>query len=164
MPSDSHPRAGAVLLREARAEDADALTRLFLDSRAAALPYLPRVHSDEATLGWMTHVVLPGTDVWVAELGKDGGTAEPVGFVSVDGDEIEQLYLRPDMRRRGIGTRLLAKARERSPQGLGLYTFQRNADARAFYERHGFTAVGFDDGSRNEENEPDVRYRWSPAG
>ncbi|HEY9330224.1 MAG TPA: GNAT family N-acetyltransferase [Streptomyces sp.] len=164
MSSDSHPRAGAVLLREARVEDADALTRLFLDSRAAALPYLPRVHSDEATLGWMTYIVLPGTDVWVAELRKDGGAAEPVGFVSVDGDEIEQLYLRPDMRRRGIGTRLLAKARERSPQGLGLYTFQRNTEARSFYERHGFTAVGFDDGSRNEENEPDVRYRWSPAG
>ncbi|WP_327712916.1 GNAT family N-acetyltransferase [Streptomyces sp. NBC_00464] len=164
MPSDSHPHSGAVLLREARAEDAGVLTRLLLDSRAAALPYLPRVHSDEATLGWMTHVVLPATDVWVAELQGDGGAAEPVGFVSVDGDEIEQLYLRPDMRRRGIGTQLLAKARERSPHGLALYTFQRNADARAFYERHGFTAVGFDDGSRNEENEPDVRYRWSPAG
>ncbi|MYU47846.1 GNAT family N-acetyltransferase, partial [Streptomyces sp. SID7803] len=50
------------------------------------------------------------------------------------------------------------------PEGLALYAFQRNAAARAFYERHGFIAVAFDDGSRNEEKEPDVRYRWSPAG
>lgn len=157
------PYPDAALLREARVEDADRLTRLFLDSRAAAMPYLARVHSDEATLGWMTHVVLPATDVWVAEV-RGRGPAEPVGFVSVDGDELEHLYLRPDMLRRGIGSLLLAKARERSPQGLALYTFQRNAGARAFYERHGFTSVGFDDGSRNEENEPDVRYRWIPAG
>lgn len=34
--------------------------------------------------------------------------------------------------------------------------------SRAFYERHGFTAVAFDDGSRNEEGEPDVLRRWSP--
>lgn len=164
MSSESHPHPDAVLMREARVEDAGRLTRLFLDARAAAMPYLPRVHSDEATLGWMTHVVLPGTDVWVAEVPEGGGAAEPVGFVSVDGDELEHLYLRPDMLRRGIGTLLLAKARERSPQGLALYTFQRNSGARAFYERHGFNPVGFDDGSRNEENEPDVRYRWSPAG
>ncbi|MER7726789.1 GNAT family N-acetyltransferase [Streptomyces sp. NPDC096323] len=163
MSSDGRPHFGAVHLREARVEDAGPLTRLFLDSRAAAMPYLARVHSDEATLGWMTHVVLPGTDVRVAELRESGGAAEPVGFVSVDGDELEHLYVRPDVRRRGIGTLLLAKARERSPQGLALYAFQRNADARAFYERHGFTAVAFDDGSRNEENEPDVRYRWSPS-
>ncbi|MEW2180132.1 GNAT family N-acetyltransferase [Streptomyces sp. NPDC005406] len=163
MSSDSPAPPDAVLLREARVEDAERLTRLFLDSRAAAMPYLARVHSDEATLGWMTHVVLPGTDVWVAELRESGGAARPVGFVSLDGEELEHLYLRPDMRRRGIGTLLLAKARERSPQGLALHAFQRNADARAFYERHGFTAVAFDDGSRNEENEPDVRYRWSPS-
>ncbi|MFF7255401.1 hypothetical protein [Streptomyces microflavus] len=30
------------------------------------------------------------------------------------------------------------------------------------YERHGFTAVAFDDGGRNEENEPDVLYHWAP--
>ena len=163
MSSDGRPHSGAVHLREGGVEDAERLTRLFLDSRAAAMPYLARVHSDEATLGWMTHVVLPGTDVWVAELREGQGEVQPVGFLSVDGDELEHLYLRPDMRRRGIGALLLAKARERSPEGLALYAFQRNADARAFYERHGFTAVAFDDGSRNEENEPDVRYRWSPS-
>ncbi|MFB7554785.1 GNAT family N-acetyltransferase [Streptomyces brevispora] len=164
MPSDNHPQLGTVRLRDARADDAGSLTRLLLASRAAAMPYLPRVHSDEATLGWMTHVVLPDTDVWVAELHEEGGAAEIVGFVSLDGDELEQLYLSPGARRRGIGTRLLAKAKEHSPEGLALYAFQRNTDARAFYERHGFTAVEFNDGSRNEEGEPDVRYRWTAKG
>ena len=41
---------------------------------------------------------------------------------------------------------------------LRLYTFARNEGARRFYERHGFVAVAFGDGSGNQEGEPDVRY------
>ena len=158
MPLDSRP----AVLRKAGADDAAALTRLFLASRAAAMPYLARVHSDEATLAWMTHVVLPGTDVRVAETHEDGDV-RIAGFLSLDGSELEHLYIDPGLRRRGIGSLLLAEAKEAGPDGLTLYTFQRNTGARAFYERHGFTAVAFDDGSRNEENEPDVRYRWAPG-
>ncbi|MFB8210597.1 GNAT family N-acetyltransferase [Streptomyces sp. NPDC056010] len=159
MPLDSRP----AVLREARADDAGPLTRLFLASRAAAMPYLARVHSDEATLAWLTHVVLPGTDVRVAEI-HEGGEARIAGFLSLDGSELEHLYLDPGLRRRGIGSLLLAAAKEASPGGLTLYTFQRNTAARSFYEHRGFTPVAFDDGSRNEENEPDVRYRWAPGG
>ena len=43
---------------------------------------------------------------------------------------------------------------------LSLWTFQRNAAARRFYERQGFTLVEATDGSRNMEKEPDVLYRW----
>lgn len=155
---------GAIRLRRAAVEDAPAVTRVFLASRAAAMPYLPRVHSDEDTLAWITHVVLPDSTVWVAESGGDGtGAVELLGFASLDGAELDHLYLRPDALRRGIGTRLLEQVKEASPEQLTLYTFQRNTGARAFYERHGFTAVAFDDGSRNEEKEPDVLYRWAPV-
>lgn len=98
--------------------------------------------------------------MWVAET----GTGDMLGFASVEGTELEHLYLRPDVRRRGIGSLLLAKAREISPEELTLHVFQRNTDARAFYERYGFTAVDFNDGSRNEEKEPDVLYRWTARG
>ncbi len=40
--------------------------------------------------------------------------------------------------------------------------FQQNTGARRFYERHGFTLVAEGDGSGNEENLPDARYRWRP--
>ncbi|MFJ7945706.1 GNAT family N-acetyltransferase [Streptomyces sp. NPDC096354] len=162
-PNEPAP-ADRPLLRKAAAEDAEPLTRLFLASRAGTMPYLPKVHSDADTLAWMTHVVLPGTTVWVAEIATGTGTGDVLGFASVDGTELEHLYLRPDVRRRGIGSLLLAKAREFSPEELTLHVFQRNTDARAFYERHGFTAVDFNDGSRNEEKEPDVLYRWTARG
>jgi putative acetyltransferase len=44
---------------------------------------------------------------------------------------------------------------------LRLWTFQRNAGARRFYERNGFAAVELTDGLGNEEREPDVRYERS---
>ncbi|MFJ9886469.1 GNAT family N-acetyltransferase [Streptomyces sp. NPDC091287] len=156
------PGHQGVRLRPATPNDAEAVTRVFLASRAAAMPYLPRVHSDEDTLAWITHVVLPtSTEVWVAEETEEGG--ELLGFAVLAGDdELDHLYLRPDALRRGIGSRLLAEVRGAAEGALKLYVFQRNAAARAFYERHGFTAVAFDDGARNEENEPDVLYRWAP--
>ncbi|MEV7301107.1 GNAT family N-acetyltransferase [Streptomyces clavifer] len=152
------PSAG-IRLRAATSEDAEAVTRVFLDSRAAVLPYLSRVHSDEETRAWITHVLLPGSRTWVAE----DGAGELLGFASLDGDELDQLYLRPDALRRGIGTRLLDRVKAASRGELSLYTFRRNTAACAFYEQHGFVAVAYDDGSRNEEREPDVQYRWTAA-
>ena len=74
---------------------------------------------------------------------------------------LEQLYILPDQQRQGIGTRLLGMAQTAAGSRLCLYTFTRNAGARRFYERHGFTPVAESDGSRNEEGEPDVRYEWA---
>lgn len=150
----------AFVLRPAAPSDAGEITRLFLASRAAAMPYLPRIHSDEDTLAWITHVVLPDSRVWVA---VDSSTRSILGFAALEDGMLEHLYLLPEARRRGIGTRLLAEVREASPDGLSLNVFQRNEDAIAFYVRHGFELVETNDGSRNEENEPDATYRWTPA-
>jgi hypothetical protein len=39
-----------------------------------------------------------------------------------------------------------------------LHCFQANTGARRFYERHGFRAEVFGDGSGNEEGLPDILY------
>jgi ribosomal protein S18 acetylase RimI-like enzyme len=53
---------------------------------------------------------------------------------------------------------LLAKAKERSPESLSLYTFQKNIPARTFYEKHGFKVIKF--GISPDEEEPDAYYEW----
>lgn len=96
--------------------------------------------------------------------GRRAGGGELSGFAALaGGDELDHLYLRPDVLRRGIRSRLPAEAREAAGGPLQLYVFQRNAPARAFCERQGFVAGAFDDGSRDEEGEPDVLYCWRPA-
>jgi GNAT superfamily N-acetyltransferase len=72
---------------------------------------------------------------------------------------VEQLYVDPDYTGQGLGSRLLNLAKDQSPGGLDLWTFQTNIGARRFYERHGFAAVATTDGD-NEERCPDVRYHW----
>ncbi len=143
------------VLRPAALRDAGEIAELFLASRRDALPYLRRVHSDDDTRRWIAEEMLPRCEVWVAEL--DGRI---VGFAAVAGVHLDHLYLLPGYYRLGIGDRLLAKAKEISPGRLQLFKFQRNTAARAFYEARGFVPVDFNDGSRNEEHEPDVLYEW----
>ncbi|WP_267244423.1 GNAT family N-acetyltransferase [Streptomyces sp. PR69] len=150
--------AGALVLRRASSSDAPAMAEVWLRSFAAALPTVRRAHSDDAVRSWFSHVVVERYETWVADAG-----GSVIGLLALDGSELEQLYLDPAWRGRGVGDRFTELAKRRRPQGLGLWTFQVNGPARRFYERHGFTAVEWSDGRRNEEKEPDVRYVWHPA-
>ncbi|RQP21430.1 N-acetyltransferase [Albitalea terrae] len=62
---------------------------------------------------------------------------------------------------RGIGSLLLAHALRTLAPPIRLYTFQANAGARRFYERHGFEPIEFTDGQGNEERCPDVLYEFA---
>jgi GNAT superfamily N-acetyltransferase len=145
-----------MMLRPAEPADAEEVAEVFLAANQHSLSYLPDLHSDEETRGWIRDTVLPTTTVWVAE-----SEGRVVAFASLHGDMLEHLYVHPDFYSRGIGTSLLEKARSFSPGRLRLYTFVRNERARRFYERHGFRAIAF--GSDNEQNEPDVLYEWVSA-
>ena len=152
-----------ITIEPASPRDAGEIAALYLASRTEALPYLRRCHSDDEVRDWITTVRLARGETWVA---REAGRI--LGFLCLDGEELDQLYLLPGHFRRGIGSLLLAKARELSPERLALFTFQRNTAARSFYERHGFRLVDLDDGARNEEREPDALYVWrqsfSPEG
>ncbi|MFG2544444.1 GNAT family N-acetyltransferase [Streptomyces sp. NPDC048594] len=149
---------GAVVLRRAWAADARAAADVWLRSFAAALPTVVRPRTDDEVRAYFRHVVVERHEAWVAE--ETGGVV--AGVMVLEGEELSQLYLAPERRGSGLGDRFVALAKERRPAGLELWTFQVNAPAHRFYERHGFTAVERTDGARNEEREPDVRYVWRP--
>ncbi|WP_141582486.1 GNAT family N-acetyltransferase [Actinomadura sp. WMMA1423] len=148
-----------VRVRFAEEADAAEIADVHLTSRSAAMPYLPPPeHSREQVVRWIREIVLRRCRVWVAV----GGTRIN-GYAALDGDMLEHLYLRPDMRRQGLGTLLLDEVKRHSPGGVSLRVFQRNAEARAFYVHHGFVVVDTNDGERNMENLPDMTLRWSPV-
>ena len=145
----------AVAIRPARAADADPIAALFVSARREAMPWLPGLHTDQETRAWVAGHVLRNLEVRVAER---GGTV--AGFSATHGATLEHLYVHPDHQGAGVGTRLLEEAMTRVPEGLELWVFQRNEGARRFYESRGFRVVELTDGARNEEREPDARYRW----
>jgi GNAT superfamily N-acetyltransferase len=146
-----------VVIRRATAADASAAAEVYLRSFTAALPTVTRPRSDDEVRAYIRDVVVPLRETWVAVAEE-----QVVGLMVLADDLLSQLYLDPDWRGRGIGDRFVALAKERSPQGLSLWTFQVNKPAHRFYERHGFVEAERTDGSDNEEREPDVRYVWRP--
>ena len=150
---------GTVRLRPAESvADADAVGDVFLAARAG-MTYLPRVHTDDETRAHFRRSVLSGSEVTVAEQ-----AGRVVGFVALRDDWVQHLYVQPEEQSRGAGTALLALAKERRPGGLRLWVFQKNAAARRFYERHGFSLVQLTDGRDNEERVPDALYVWRGGG
>ncbi|WP_406280013.1 GNAT family N-acetyltransferase [Streptomyces sp. NBC_00191] len=146
-----------LVFRRAGDSDAAAVAEVWLRSFAAALPTVRRAHDDDEVRAWFSHVVVPRYETWIAV--AEGSV---VGLLVLDGEELEQLYLDPSWRGRGVGDRFVDLAKQQRPAGLRLWTFQVNEPARRFYERHGFIEVERTDGLRNEEREPDVRYVWQP--
>lgn len=144
-------------IRRATPSDGDAISDVWLASWRATFDFQPG-HPDDAVRRWLTETLVPSTESWVAVDAAD----RVVAMMALSESMVEQLYVDPGWIGRGVGRRLLELAKERRPDGLDLYCFAVNARARAFYERHGFEAVAFGDGSGNEERQPDIRYRWRP--
>lgn len=132
---------------------------------------------------WRTRLAAPaGAAVGtIAEAGVDaaGGDAagEVVGFAWVVlradpawGMLLDNLHVRPDLKARGIGRRLLEAACRQAAAlepaaGLYLWVHEANVDARSFYERLGATiaeraVADAPGGGRVAE----VRYAWPTVG
>jgi GNAT superfamily N-acetyltransferase len=152
-----------VEVRPARLAESEALARILVRCRNA-MEYVPPVPDEH--VGRIADEMLTWHDeVWLAESER-----RPLGFLAIrrsrshGWETLEKLYVDPPEQGRGVGTVLLDKAKELRPAGLHLWVFQKNVDARRFYERHGFHLVRLTDGEANMEREPDALYAWPSPG
>ena len=144
------------IIRLYKPEDFEPITRLWFDAQTVAMPdMMARMDYkfDEAQ-AYFRNVIVLETQMWVYE--RDG---VPLGFIAIQGELIDRLYVHPAYHRQGIGQALLMKARELLPEHIWLYTHVANKMARAFYEKNDFIAEGFGV-SPAPESEPDVEYHW----
>jgi ribosomal protein S18 acetylase RimI-like enzyme len=148
----STPTASAVVLGEFRPEHRDELVAMWRESFEHGVG-IRDPHPLEAQRQYLVEVVEPDNTVRVALL--DGRI---VGFVAATPTSIAQLYVRKGFHRMGIGSRLLEWAKGQSSGKLRLFTFERNAVARAFYESHGFRIVGR--GFERMWQLDDLTYEW----
>ncbi|SEC15078.1 GNAT family N-acetyltransferase [Bradyrhizobium erythrophlei] len=142
-------------IRRLQLADMDAAARVHRAAFDEALPWLAGLHTPDEDRWFYRERMFATCALWGA---FDGEAMS--GVIAFHDDWIEQLYVLPAAQGRGIGGALLEIA-EQGTDRLQLWTFQRNARARRFYEARGFAAVEETDGSRNEEREPDVCYLWA---
>ena len=143
-------------IRDFRPGDFEPVTILWRIAREKSLPEFQRAkgHFFYEDQDYFRDHVLKDNKILVVEENE-----RPVAFMAMRDEFIDHLYVHPDFQHRGIGRALLDYARQLSPEHIWLYTLQINMNARAFYERNGFTAEKFGV-SPPPESEPDVEYHW----
>jgi GNAT superfamily N-acetyltransferase len=142
-----------IVFRPATAEDANHIAHILRVGLTYILPDLPALHTREEDIGFVTDSLKEYEAVVAVR------DTTPIGFIIFKEDWISHLYILPEFHRMGIGTTLVSFATEKYSH-LQLWTFQRNAQARRFYEKHGFISTTFTNGESNEEKEPDMMYEW----
>jgi ribosomal protein S18 acetylase RimI-like enzyme len=147
-----------LILDRYRSEDLSETVSMWRQSKRSAFPYVAAIqqYTLENDLAYFQNTLVAKCEIWLA-----WRKARVVGMLALEGRLIDQLFVAVEAQRAGIGTVLVRKAMERSPEGLALFTFRKNFPARAFYEKQGFRVVRFGV-SAAPENEPDVEYCWSP--
>ncbi len=135
--------------------DMDTAALVLRTSFDQALPSLAGLHTPEEDRWFFRERVFKTCEVWGAF-----DNAVMIGIIAFRENWIDQLYVLPKAQGRGVGTELLQLARS-SFDRLQLWTFQRNVQARRFYQARGFALVQETDGAGNEEKEPDALYLWT---
>lgn len=149
--------------RRARMGEWPEVAAVFAAARAAML-YLPDLHTPAETRAFIAHVVAT-EEVWVTEAPTSRGRTAIAAFAAIrdtaDGRAwLDHLYVHPALQNHALGSVLLERVKTQRPHGFSLWTFQANAGARRFYERHGLVLAKLGDGRDNEEQRPDALYCW----
>jgi len=153
-----------LITRPATVADIGGVADVFLRARKELMPFAPLAHSDFAVCRWIADWLIPTGGVTVATDAR-GLIVGMAAISTLDGVLwLDQLYVMPARVGQGVGTRLLGEVTANARLPVHLHCFAENKRARAFYERHGFVAIAFGDGSENEEGCPDVVYAWRPVG
>ncbi len=121
------------MIRKFQETDIDAVMRIWLESNTEAHDFIPSAYWEEhfAQVGEM----LPRAEVYVLEEQK---FTEILGFIGLNGDHIEGIFVRRKARSQGAGKQLLDFVKK-IRSGLTLHVYQKNRRAVRFYRREDFT-------------------------
>lgn len=149
-------RYSTYMIRAFVEADLESTSKVWLRSGQDEYHYLPQFQKlDEVTaLDVFNRIIRDSCQIWVHET-----DTEVRGFIAMDNDLIDRLYVDPAYQGSGIGSMFIKYAKKLCPDGLVLKTHQQNKRARAFYEKRGFRSVGFGI-SPPPESMPDVEYQW----
>ena len=122
-------------VRRGTKADAPRALEIWRDAVDATHQFLSPEHRtdiDAIVVEW-----LPTADLWMV----DDENGRPVGFLAMDGDLIDALFVDPAVHGRGYGTALLDKALELVPNAV-VDASEQATNALPFYEARGFVRTG----------------------
>ncbi|WP_313582349.1 GNAT family N-acetyltransferase [Lacrimispora sp.] len=140
------------MIRELKETDTDQIMKIWLDTNIKAHHFIDSSY-------WLkSHVtvekVLPQATVYVYD-----SNGQIQGFLGLNGDYIEGIFVDADYQSKGIGRELLCYAKERHNK-LHLNVYKRNEKAAAFYLREGF--VVSTEQIAEDTKERELTMVWNP--
>lgn len=115
--------------------------------------WMPVLHSAAEDKDFVAGLIRNGT----VRVARESGRC--LGFLAREGSWIVGLYLAPEARGQGLGKALIDEVKAAEPE-VGLWVFQANSGAVAFYRREGFVETERTDGQGNDERLPDICMMW----
>jgi putative acetyltransferase len=120
-------------IRPARSGDREQLVDIWLRSVRATHAFLTPGDIDALVDPARAYLTSDEPELWILADGSD----EPVGFMGLAGNEVESLFLAPEIHRQGAGRRLIEHAVALRGE-LTVAVNEQNAGAVRFYEACGF--------------------------
>ncbi len=135
------------MIREFKESDISAIMQIWLDSNIEVHNFIPAKYWTDNFE--MVKEMLPHAEIYVYE---DENTRQPGGFIGLNDNYIEGIFVRSDMRSEGIGKQLLDYVKKIKPE-LSLSVYQKNGRAFSFYQREQFVIQSENIDSNTNEKE-----------
>lgn len=145
-------------LRPGGPDDLEAVHEVFV-AASGGPGQIPERRTPEQVRAWILGLLeVHGRELLVAE--RDG---DLLGFLLLEGEWINLVFVHPGRPARGVGAAFLDLARALCPDGFGLRVHLSNERARAFYRRQGLVELERTDGRGYADGEPDLQMAWLGA-
>lgn len=138
------------MIRALQKADIDSVAEIWLDTNRKAHAFIPASYWERNFAS--VKEMLPQAEVYVYE--TDQGIQ---GFLGLNGEYIEGVFVSEAAQSRGIGKCLLDCAKDRKP-ALRLNVYQKNVRAIRFYQREGFQIQR--EGLDAATGKPDCEMTW----
>ena len=122
------------MIRKHIEKDLEQILKIWYQSSTLAHPFL-KLDFVEKVKSDMRNMYIPNSETWVYV-----NDSEIVGFISMMGNEIGGLFVKPNMLGKGIGTQLVHFI-SKNHKILEVEVFEKNKIGRAFYDKSGFHLI-----------------------